>query len=230
MHLPCSSPGQCPTSGHRVHWLCPVARGRGRGHSRRFHRHGPTSVPALPQGNLQGLLCCCHGYGASPPVPGEPQHKPLHQGNQCLWIIFLHVFTFVHPSPPHPHLSLTTHTYPSPPHPHLSLTTHTYPSSPHPHLSLTTHTYPSPPHPHLSLTTPPTPIPHHPHLSLTTHTYPSPPTSSLTSPPTPIPQDIAYTRRLERLCDGVVRLESFAGSDKERSPLYKEYHGEHGEE
>ncbi|KAL5516573.1 hypothetical protein EMCRGX_G001946 [Ephydatia muelleri] len=38
-------------------------------------------------------------------------------------------------------------------------------------------------------------------------------------------QDIAYTRRLERLCDGVVRLESFAGSDKERSPLYKEYHG-----
>ena len=36
-------------------------------------------------------------------------------------------------------------------------------------------------------------------------------------------QDVAYTRRLERLCDGVVRLESFA--DKEHSPLYKEYHG-----
>ena len=194
MHLPCSSPGQCPTSGHRVHWLCPVARGRGRGHSRRFHRHGPTSVPALPQGNLQGLLCGCHGYGASPPVPGEPQHKPLHQGNQCLWIIFLHVFTFVHPSPPTP---ITHH--------------HTYPSPP----------TPIPHHPHLSLTT--TPIPHHSHLSLTTHNLPH-------LPPTPIPQDIAYTRRLERLCDGVVRLESFAGSDKERSPLYKEYHGEHGEE
>ena len=33
-------------------------------------------------------------------------------------------------------------------------------------------------------------------------------------------------RRLERLCDCVIRLESFAGSVKEQNPLYKEYHGE----
>ena len=33
-------------------------------------------------------------------------------------------------------------------------------------------------------------------------------------------------KRLERLCDAVVRLESFAGSDKEQNPLYKDYHGE----
>ena len=35
-------------------------------------------------------------------------------------------------------------------------------------------------------------------------------------------------KRLERLCDAVVRLESFAGSDKEQNPLYKDYHGERG--
>lgn len=38
-------------------------------------------------------------------------------------------------------------------------------------------------------------------------------------------QDSAYVHRLERFCDCVIRLESFAGSDKEHSPLYKEYHG-----
>ena len=32
-------------------------------------------------------------------------------------------------------------------------------------------------------------------------------------------------RRLERLSDAVVRLESFAGSDKEQNPLFREYHG-----
>ena len=37
-----------------------------------------------------------------------------------------------------------------------------------------------------------------------------------------------YVRRLERLCDGVVRIEAFAGSDKEQNPLYKEYHGQLG--
>jgi hypothetical protein len=30
---------------------------------------------------------------------------------------------------------------------------------------------------------------------------------------------------VERLCDTVVRLESFAGSDKETNPTYKDYHG-----
>ena len=35
-----------------------------------------------------------------------------------------------------------------------------------------------------------------------------------------------FVRRLERLCDCVIRLESFAGSVKEQNPLYKEYHGE----
>ena len=38
-------------------------------------------------------------------------------------------------------------------------------------------------------------------------------------------QSPVCVRRLERLCDAVVRLESFAGSDKEQSPLFKEYHG-----
>ena len=32
-------------------------------------------------------------------------------------------------------------------------------------------------------------------------------------------------RRLERLSDGVVRLESFVGSNKEHHPLYSDYHG-----
>lgn len=35
--------------------------------------------------------------------------------------------------------------------------------------------------------------------------------------------DIAFSRRIERLSDYVVRLESFAGSDK--NPVFKEYHG-----
>ena len=39
-------------------------------------------------------------------------------------------------------------------------------------------------------------------------------------------QDVTHVKRLERLCDAVVRLESFAGSDKEQNPLYKDYHGE----
>ena len=38
-------------------------------------------------------------------------------------------------------------------------------------------------------------------------------------------QDSVHVRRLERLSDAVVRLESFAGSDKEQNPLFREYHG-----
>ena len=30
---------------------------------------------------------------------------------------------------------------------------------------------------------------------------------------------------MERLCDSVVRLEAFAGSDKETNPIYQDYHG-----
>ncbi len=38
-------------------------------------------------------------------------------------------------------------------------------------------------------------------------------------------QDSGLVRRLERLCDTAVQLESFAGSDQEKNPVYKEYHG-----
>ena len=41
-------------------------------------------------------------------------------------------------------------------------------------------------------------------------------------------KDGTHVKRLERLCDAVVRLESFPGSDKEQNPLYKDYHGERG--
>ncbi|XP_070549538.1 elongator complex protein 4-like isoform X1 [Ptychodera flava] len=43
--------------------------------------------------------------------------------------------------------------------------------------------------------------------------------------PTHLFQDAAFVRRLENLCDTVVKLESFAGSEKEKNPVYKEYHG-----
>ena len=39
-------------------------------------------------------------------------------------------------------------------------------------------------------------------------------------------QDAALVRRMERLSDSVVRLESFVGSGMEGNPLYKDYHGE----
>ena len=32
-------------------------------------------------------------------------------------------------------------------------------------------------------------------------------------------------KRLERLCDSVVRLEAFEGSERELNPLYKDFHG-----
>ena len=38
-------------------------------------------------------------------------------------------------------------------------------------------------------------------------------------------QDSAHVSRLERLSDAVIHLESFAGSDKEQNPLYRDYHG-----
>lgn len=38
-------------------------------------------------------------------------------------------------------------------------------------------------------------------------------------------QDPALTRRVERLCDTVVKLESFVGSENETNPVYKDYHG-----
>ncbi|XP_038064148.1 elongator complex protein 4-like [Patiria miniata] len=43
--------------------------------------------------------------------------------------------------------------------------------------------------------------------------------------PTHLFTDVAVTRRLERLCDTAIELESFAGSEKEKNPVYKEYHG-----
>lgn len=47
--------------------------------------------------------------------------------------------------------------------------------------------------------------------------------------PSPIKDDV-FVHRLERLCDAAVRIESFAGSEKEQNPLYKDYHGEGGRE
>jgi len=43
--------------------------------------------------------------------------------------------------------------------------------------------------------------------------------------PTHLFQDPALTRRVERLCDTVVKLESFVGSENETNPVYKDYHG-----
>lgn len=35
----------------------------------------------------------------------------------------------------------------------------------------------------------------------------------------------SFVQRLERLCDTVVQLDSFAGSPKEKNPAFKDYHG-----
>ncbi|XP_064400311.1 elongator complex protein 4-like [Halichondria panicea] len=43
--------------------------------------------------------------------------------------------------------------------------------------------------------------------------------------PTHLMQDSAHVSRLERLSDAVIHLESFAGSEKEQNPLYRDYHG-----
>ncbi len=37
-----------------------------------------------------------------------------------------------------------------------------------------------------------------------------------------------WVRRVERICDCAIRLEAFAGSDKETNPIYQDYHGECG--
>ncbi|KAJ7384444.1 Elongator subunit elp4 [Desmophyllum pertusum] len=47
----------------------------------------------------------------------------------------------------------------------------------------------------------------------------------LVTVPTHLFQDPAFTRRVERLCDTVVKLESFVGSENETNPVYKDYHG-----
>ena len=39
-------------------------------------------------------------------------------------------------------------------------------------------------------------------------------------------QSSSFVSRLESLCDTVVHVDSFAGSDKEKNPAFKEYHGE----
>lgn len=65
--------------------------------------------------------------------------------------------------------------------------------------------------------------------------YPSPNENSLSidrasvllhviSPYFPL-QEPALTRRVERLCDTVVKLESFVGSENETNPVYRDYHG-----
>ncbi|CAH3147182.1 unnamed protein product [Porites lobata] len=43
--------------------------------------------------------------------------------------------------------------------------------------------------------------------------------------PTHLFQDTALTRRVERLCDTVLKLESFVGSENETNAVYKDYHG-----
>lgn len=37
--------------------------------------------------------------------------------------------------------------------------------------------------------------------------------------------DNVFEKRIETLCDTVVHVDSFVGSDKEKNPVYKEYHG-----
>ncbi|GFO07212.1 elongator complex protein 4-like [Plakobranchus ocellatus] len=49
--------------------------------------------------------------------------------------------------------------------------------------------------------------------------------TALITIPTHLFQDKAFIQRVERLCDTVVRLESFAGSEKEKNPVFKDYHG-----
>ncbi|XP_059157770.1 elongator complex protein 4-like [Physella acuta] len=43
--------------------------------------------------------------------------------------------------------------------------------------------------------------------------------------PTTLFHDKAFIKRVERMCDTVIKLESFAGSPNEKNPLFKEYHG-----
>ncbi|XP_067043391.1 elongator complex protein 4-like isoform X3 [Acropora muricata] len=43
--------------------------------------------------------------------------------------------------------------------------------------------------------------------------------------PTHLFQELALIRRVQRLCDTVIKLESFVGSEMETNPVYKDYHG-----
>ncbi|ESO91550.1 hypothetical protein LOTGIDRAFT_121862 [Lottia gigantea] len=43
--------------------------------------------------------------------------------------------------------------------------------------------------------------------------------------PTHLFQEECFIRRIEKLCDTVIHLESFSGSEKEKNPVFKEYHG-----
>jgi len=43
--------------------------------------------------------------------------------------------------------------------------------------------------------------------------------------PTHLFCDDSFTKRIERMCDAVVHFDSFVGSEKEKNPAYKEYHG-----
>ncbi|KAK3792492.1 hypothetical protein RRG08_057144 [Elysia crispata] len=49
--------------------------------------------------------------------------------------------------------------------------------------------------------------------------------TALITVPAHLFQDRAVVQRIERLCDTVVRIESFAGSEKEKNPVFKDYHG-----
>lgn len=49
--------------------------------------------------------------------------------------------------------------------------------------------------------------------------------TALITLPSHLFQDESLVRRMERLCDTVVRIESFAGSEKEKNPVFKDYHG-----
>ncbi|XP_046863597.1 elongator complex protein 4-like isoform X2 [Xenia sp. Carnegie-2017] len=43
--------------------------------------------------------------------------------------------------------------------------------------------------------------------------------------PSHVYQDTTFASRIERLCDVVIKLESFSGSEKETNPMFKDYHG-----
>ncbi|XP_050410770.1 elongator complex protein 4 [Patella vulgata] len=43
--------------------------------------------------------------------------------------------------------------------------------------------------------------------------------------PTHLFQENSFTRQVEKFCDTVLHLESFSGSEKEKNPVFKEYHG-----
>ena len=50
--------------------------------------------------------------------------------------------------------------------------------------------------------------------------------SCLFPPPLVLSQDTGLMKRAERLCDTVLRLESFAASEKKKNPAFRDYTGE----